>query len=347
MVKINALYLSRNMSQYKAAYYQQEFMEALAKKINLQYYGPGFPGFAERNTLANIVAKSDVAIDCIILGHSWLNELETVQTPLVELDLRSAGLPVIAILNKEYNSLDSKLRYLKSQSCALLISHHHRAPEFGAKINSKGKFIPFGYPSACVRDSCKDRPIDLFFSGLLENARGDSARLDAMRYMFHCNGDLPLARRHPFKALNIFWNGIPRQRTRVEYFGYRASRILFPKYSYHHLSRTAYFSRLARSRLVFGSVSPGGLIGPRFFEAMASGAVVFCQESALYDNIFPRGLLVTFSKNLSDFREKLMAILSDEEGRKDLAQQGLTLAVNGSSWESRAEEAAKSIRAEL
>ena len=100
---ITGLYLSAEMGQYRAAYYQKEFMDAFADKVNLKFYGPGFPGFDETKPIDRVLQESHVAFDFIILGHSWLTEFAEGPVPLVDLKLESVSLPIVAILNKEYN----------------------------------------------------------------------------------------------------------------------------------------------------------------------------------------------------------------------------------------------------
>ena len=340
---VTGLYLSREMGQYRAAYYQKEFMDALATKLNLEFYGPGFPGFDKSKPIDLVLRESRVAFDFIILGHSWLNEFAEGPVPLVDLKLGSVSLPIVAILNKEYNHLERKLTYLESINCALLFSHHRDAPEFGNRIGAKGYFVPFGYPKNLISQPGEIRSIDLFFSGLLKNKVGKDTRLRVMRSLFHCLGDLPIAKRREFKDLQVFWNGIPRKTNSLSSFCYRLSRLGFPQYAYHHLSRANYFSKLGETKLVLASISPGGLIGPRVFEAMASGVVVFCEESDLYDKILPNNLLITFQPDMSDFEVKLRSALGDKERLVELSERGRTLALNKFSWSSRAEEVAKRI----
>ena len=340
---VTGLYLSREMGQYRAAYYQKEFMDALADKVDLEFYGPGFPGFDETKPIDRVLRESRVAFDFIILGHSWLTEFAEGPTTLVDLKLESVSLPIFAILNKEYNQLERKLRYLETINCALLFSHHGDALEFGNRIGAEGYFVPFGYPEKLINRAGACRPTDLFFSGLLKNKVGEDTRLSVMRSIFYCLGDLPVAKRKEFRDLQIFWNGIPRQTTSLSSFRYRLSRLGFPQYAYHHLSRANYFSKLGEAKLVLASISPGGLIGPRVFEAMASGAVVFCEETDLYDKVLPNNLLITFQSDMSDFETKLKSALANKERLTERSEQGRTLALKEFSWSSRAEEMAKRI----
>jgi len=341
--KVKGLYLSKNMEKYAAAYYQKEFMDALADELNLTFYGPGFPRFNEEKQIDQILQEGSHEFDCIILGHSWFRELADQPVAILDLGLESIDLPIVAMLNKEYNFVEQKLRYLKSVNCVLLFSHHHHASVFGDRIGATGHFIPFGFPRELVYEARQDKPVDLFFSGLLKNAVGDRSRLAVMRTVFNCLGDLPITKRTPYTDLEIFWNSIPRKTKRLEHICYRLSRLVFPKYAYRHLSRREYFSQLARTKLVLGSVSPGNLIGPRFFESMASGAVVLCEESAIYDDVLPSDILVTYQPNMSDFEEKFFGILFDKTRRSKLAEKGRTIALNRHSWSSRAREVAKKI----
>jgi len=54
---------------------------------------------------------------------------------------------------------------------------------------------------------------------------------------------------------------------------------------------------------------------------MASGAVVLCEDSAVYDHVLPRDIRVSYRPDLSDFREKLSGILFDQMRRHRLAKK--------------------------
>ena len=48
---------------------------------------------------------------------------------------------------------------------------------------------------------------------------------------------------------------------------------------------------------------------------MGSGTLVFCEESKLYDNIFPNDIYVSFNSDLSDFADKIFYYANNDTER--------------------------------
>ena len=52
------------------------------------------------------------------------------------------------------------------------------------------------------------------------------------------------------------------------------------------MSRKEYIKKLHESKVVINTLSPDNLIGPRFYETMASRAICLCEENNVINSIF-------------------------------------------------------------
>ena len=130
-----------------------------------------------------------------------------------------------------------------------------------------------------------------------------------------------------FKDKNIFWNSIGRKKAGIYLSAFLGKR--------KYLNRVRYSELIQNSKLFINTLSPMGLVSPRFFECMASGALVFCEESELYQNIFPDDIYVTFRSDLSDFDEKLFHYLETEGDRIKIIEKANATVRTDHTWAKR------------
>ena len=102
-----------------------------------------------------------------------------------------------------------------------------------------------------------------------------------------------------------------------------------------YLSHNEYAKKIKSSKIYLNTLSPFGLISPRFFECMSSRALVFCEESELYSNVFDKNLFVTFKKDLSDFDEKLNYYLINKNERKSIINRAEIEVKKNHTWKIR------------
>jgi hypothetical protein len=328
------------MSTYKGASYQQDVILELTNQANVFKYGPGFSGFDNNDTLVDILGKSHVQPDFLLLAHSWLPDSNANPFFLPNCDFNVAAIPMVAILNKEYVNLKNKISYLKGNKCRLIFSHHHDAKTIGHSNHLPAVFWPFAYDEKKIVRSRIPRPITLGFSGILKNqlsgAEQTDSRLRVMQEIFVCWNDLPIRKRSEYADLTFFWNAMPRTAKRnSRLWGQRLQKCIFPKYGYHYLEDTQYFEVLSKSKLFFNSLSPMGLIGPRFFETMASGAVVVAERESAYREVFPDGVLIQFDENLSNFSSLVKDIANDDEKWREMSSKGRGLVFKHHQWRHR------------
>ena len=340
--KANIIYLSKNMSVYKGAMYQQDIMEELARQANVFFYGPGFPGYNLADDIQTVVTKSNMQPDYIILGHAWLSDVagEPVD-PHELLNLKRTNLPKIAIINKEYVNLAEKLEYLKINQFDLAFTHHYDIEAYSNETGIKFIFWPFAFDHRkFFSNGEEDRPYDLAFSGILQNpnrhAHQTDIRVRIQRKLFFCFNDVAIYKKKRFSGINVFWNGIPRRKM------VRLIARLMNRYKY--LPPDEYSDLQKKTKIYINTLSPLGLVSPRYFENMASGAMVFCEESDIYERNFPNSCYVTFNQDLTDFEEKLKYYLSNEDERKIIADTAYKEVMLNHTWKNRVKSLLERIR---
>ena len=74
-----------------------------------------------------------------------------------------------------------------------------------------------------------------------------------------------------------------------------------------------------------------GLVSPRYFECMGSGALILCEESKLYNNIFSDNIYVSFRNDLSDFYEKIVYYI--ENIKEKIVEDAYSFVQQNHTWE--------------
>ena len=106
---------------------------------------------------------------------------------------------------------------------------------------------------------------------------------------------------------------------------------------YRYFSPQDYCKMQKKTKIYLNTLSPISLVSPRYFESMASRAMVLCQESDVYERIFPDSCYVTFKTDLSDFNDKLNYYSSHEDERNKIVNRAYYEAMEKHTWEKRVE----------
>jgi len=320
------------MKWYRSASYQQDVMDELARQAQVYFYGPSFNGYDIKDSIDEVLAKTPFDPDTIILGHAWLQDKHGSEVdPHPQLQLVKTTIPKVAILNKEYTNLNSKLDYIMRNRFDLAFTHHHDLERYHKITGIEFIFWPFAFDNRNFNYEDEDKTIDVAFSGLLQNlnknANQSDIRVKIMKYFFVTVFDVPLSKRKAFKNIEIFWNSISRHKT-----GRYLSKLLKKQF---YLSPDDYAGMMRKTKIYINTLSPMGLISPRFFESMASKSLVFCEKSSLYKSIFPNDVFISFNNDLSDFEEKLFLILSDQTMCNKIADKAFKYAHDNHTWRKR------------
>ena len=123
---MNILYITKNVVEYKAAMYQNEFLQELHRQENVVIYGPGEELFDSCLDINQVVSKLNFNPDWILVGHAWLSDKESGKLDeYPDLKLEKTMIPKAIMLNKEYVRLKDKLDWIKFNNFQSGFSHHH------------------------------------------------------------------------------------------------------------------------------------------------------------------------------------------------------------------------------
>ena len=326
------IYLSKNMSKYKGAFYQRDVMEEFDRCADVKFYGPGYQDF-DPNEKINKTIKRLGGADIIIVGHAWLTDTPGMEVdPYPQLCLEECEIPKIMILNKEYANLEPKLKWISKKNFSYGFSHHHDTDYFEKKTNTPFKFMPLAFNANLFQKSNKlYKDIDFAFCGILKNNLENTGQTDTriltMKKLFHCFGDIPIKKKSKYKNYKIFWNGIPRNNL-MRYIANILNK-------YRFLSNEDYVKLQLRSKVFLNTISPFGLVSTRFFENIASKTLIFCEESKNVDRILPTDCFISFKSNFSDFDEKFKFAISDNRERSIIVDRAFELAYSSHTWKIR------------
>ena len=292
------------MSKYLGASYQADFLNELSNSNDVTTYGPGYSGFSEKKNISDVIKSCPNKIELVIFGHTFLSDKEGNKDSLIpERCLQEKiNIPKIFILNKEYVNLEFKLDFIKKNKFDLCITHHHEYKKYAKLTNTKFIFLPFAIKKDFFLNNLNQiKEYDLFFSGILQNlninANQKDTRVKIMKKLYLSFFDLPIFKRKNYNDLNIFWNSIPRNKL--------LNLINQRLFQNKRLDYSDYANTMLKSRVVLNTLSPMQLISPRYFETMASKAIVLCENSSIYKKFIDVKYLITFDHNLINFDKKL------------------------------------------
>lgn len=299
------VYLTRPTADPSVGVLAHDCAEALARQADVFFYGPGSPAADPRDTLAEVVHKSQGVLggrpDWIIAGHTWLSDAEgkpPAECPNIDL-ARSSGVPVAVILANEWASLGKKLDHIRDAAVEVAFTHHHEAEVFARRTG-----VPFYFWSAGVnplrfKPGTGDKTSELGFIADLTRdfdlvRNGLIGQL--MRELFRCVCDVPVRPARPYRALPLSWAVRPH-----DSFGRLVSRLTHQTYELDDDQRAAF---VRSCRVLVVPIGQAGLINPLILEALASRTLVLAERSSAHRQVFPEASLMEFS-SVAEFREQL------------------------------------------
>lgn len=333
------------MAHYRGAMYQQDVMEEVARRTDVVFHGPGFHEFDSTQTLASVIRQKG-PFDVLVVGHAWLRDGGGPVDRFPDLRVQDVAIPKFVILNKEYANLSEKLAWVQSNHFSAAFSHHHDSNFFTKSSGVPFTFWPFAINSHIFEDTpppFSSKATDFAFSGILQNqtpCNGQTdTRVKVMKSIFHCIGDIPMLKKTRYHDVRVAWNSKPRSALQRK-IAARLGRYRFQ-------SAPEYVTFLRDAKVVMNSISPAGLVSPRFAETMASGALVITEQSENVRRVFPSDLYVEFSEDLHDFEDKLRHFISDGEAWRDITSRGYQHVFRSHTWEIRVTELLRVIRSHL
>lgn len=336
--RFRALVLSKDMSTYRGAYYQQDFLSELSNQAECFFYGPGFADYSLGKSLSQILRESSFNPDFVLTAHSFLED--NPQKPLERIpgiQLSSATVPIFSILNKEYSRLAEKIAFFSDIGSKAIYTHHHNLEGLTEKIELPHLFFPFGVDPFRFRFAEKTREYDFGFSGLLKNpsfgAMQADTRVEIMRKVYFTALGTPLRRRPEYHHLKVIWKSWTG-RPLVDLIG---------KFLGHgKLSEEGYVGALGSTKAWINAPSPLGIVSTRYFECMASGSFVIAQNSPGLEKLFPSHLMATF-EDVTEFSAILESTLSDEAKLQVVTREARDFVLLNHTWKIRVKQMLESV----
>lgn len=321
------------MNDYAHAYYQLDFLRELDKQSEVFFYGPNYEYFKKEDTIEDIITKSKFDKNEIVLlfAHSFL--IDDASQPIQDsnIDFSKINLPKYLILNKEYSRYNEKLDWAKQNKILKIFTHHTDNEQISKDAGGIPTiFWPFAVNPNLFKFSnikFKDRKYDLAFTGILQNNLKEDTQTDLrvkiLKEIFFLFRKKVYFKKFKYSKLNIFYN-------------FFSDEYLNPKYK--RLDDPEYIELQQNSKLFLNTLSAGNLISTRFFENMASGTIVFCEYSDLYNKIFPNDIIIQFDKSLKDFKSRLFEVTHDFNKLEETARRARKFIEEKHTWEIRVTE---------
>lgn len=327
---LRALYLSNSFEEIKSANYQLEIYNELCKHFNINLIELNK---IPNNEISKTIYNKKKYIDLIIVGHSFLGDTDGKLNKNYKLNLKNYGKPIIFFLNKEYVNLKFKLNWINENKPKIIISHSQKfINEYqGYFSHCKLNFVPFAADHNLFSLNYKfNKDIDFAFSGILKNLNKNSdqsnLRIDIMNEIFYNVTDISFLKKKIFRNYKIFWNSIPRNK-----YAYLFSRII-GKYQFFNIEKYALLQK--RSKSFLNTLSPWGIVSPRYFENFLSKCLIFSEESEYIDNLNIKNLIITF-KNKEEFKEKFFYYLNNEKKRNEIIEKSYQEGYKFHTWKYR------------
>lgn len=352
---MKALLLSQNYRHYTGGYYHQDWVNALSQVLDCDIYGPGYDNYDSKDSLDDVCSKFGSCVfdyDLIIMSSSWDRPGQDHNDGRVDIHpaikLNDIGkVKKIYFLNKEYINLEAKLEYAEDQGVDLIVSvlPYRWFVEKGIKLKSAFLCLPFAVDfDRIVTSSVK---YDFGFTGALHASYVDerwlvkkevfserASLLQRLLYKFGStawpakNWDFLSSGYHLpsnkglFRLISV---GNPLSKAAKKHSIYWAER--------HPLSKTisgqnllpfgeAYFRLLAQCSAFLCTRSADGIMGPRFYEVMASGSVIIC-PTGNYDDLLVDGENCLMYRSSKEVIPLVSLLINDKDLRLDLVKNAM------------------------
>jgi len=344
---LKALILSQNYENYTGGYYHQDWVDALKRRLECDIYGPAYDNYEKSDDIFSVAERFNKNIeeyDLIIIGSSWDKPGQKSGDGDIDIhpaiNLAHVHSPVkIYFLNKEYINLEAKLEYAMHNNVDYIVSvlGPTRTREWESKTGIAFIHLPFAVALNRVVLDNATKKYDFAFTGALHMSYSDSRRLVKAEIFKKDSSFLMSIIR--FAAKRVFptknWEflnnrsclpsnvGISRVLSmscpvKREWQGldvYWAERGLISK-SLMLKSLLPfgddYFKFLASSKTFLSTLSAENILGPRFYELMASHCIIICPRDD-YGGLLRDKVNCLMYDKPSDVLNLVKSVVTDED----------------------------------
>ena len=323
-MKLRVVLLQPDFSSYNGAYYQHDFAVALSRRHRVFRYGRGLDGYDPRHKLDDVLRACPFDPDVICFGAGW--EVEDMRKPEFDphpnIRVGGSGIAAVMILNKEYKKLDRKLAFVRDNGIRMVFTVHHDYGKWSKETGVPFVHFPFGVDETRFRDYREPKRYALGFSGATHRQWTDVRERIKERLFVRW----PLKRR-TYWGTAVYWSewgGLPGLRPPA---------------------REAYGRLLNSSRAWISTPSAADIVGPRFFEVLASRTLLLCSRSPVYgDLLTDLENCVMFEPDLRDFDDKVFAFLRRDEDREAIVRSARNHVLENHTWSRRVEQFTSAVK---
>ena len=281
--------------------YYNDIVVQLMKKHNVTFSSRRI------NRLSQITRKK---IDIVMIGFGYTNTGSKNPSELHGLKINDIKIPVIIILNKEYDAIDKKLDWVKTMNPKAIMTVHHDYDEYQKITKIPCHRIMWSINGDHFRDRGGNYKYDIFYSGVIRKEQTGNFRRTITD---------KLKKLEKYKSLI---------NARYEEHNYKGN-IIGPE---------EYAKNLSDSKICFTTTSAGDLVNPRFFEAMATNrSMILCNrmDKLVYEEMLIDGFNCIMFDTVEDFFEKFEYYIQNEEERIKIVNQAYEYFNKSQKWEHR------------
>ena len=338
--KLNILVMQPDFSRYPGAYYQHQFTQALARAHCIFRYGPRLNEYNSSHSIYDILELCPFEPDVICFAAGW----EIEDPPIPEFDppptfrVSDVDIPSVMVLNKEYNNLEGKFRFILDNEIKLVFTTHHHFGQWQERTGVPFVHFPFAVDPTLFYDYAEKKRYEFGYSGELHK-RWTDTRVRIKNHLF-----LRWPIKNPsYWRTKLFWHDssiVLKGRYRFR-GGYRLGEILglnFPR-------GEDYARIISSAKIWLSTPSAIDLVGTRFYEIMASKTLLFCSRSDAYEGLFEDAVhCVMFDPDLSDFDDKLFYYLRNDDDREEIIESGYEHVMQNHTWDRRIKQFTDAVR---
>ena len=338
------LILGRN--EFRASgFYSQDWIDAFEDLYPCKKYGPGYQGYCQEDDIFQIIRNlypGGNGPDLIVCNSSWDSKSEDSVDPHPGLGLDNIrDIPKVYFLNKEYKNLDLRVEYANKNKFDAVVTVNERLTTMTDQILCPVWVIPFAVNLKRFNKKGQRKRYDFGFTGSLHSAHlkeRSIAKRKILKPSYH------------ERLSNLNWYNRPRRSASVSELN--QFDIFWQEFgSKNLLGRSAlpigdkYTQFLPKFHAFLNTRSAAGIINPRFFELMASGAVNVCPvEREEYNGMFIDGVnCIYIDVNEEGFVKELAKILENKARLAKIAENAFSM-IQEHTYQRRVEELMKNVR---
>jgi len=282
-------------------YYGDLFREL--RQLSQVYLFHGVP-----TNINALLEQINVEIDCIIFGLGYFAQSSMAFYRKIE-GLDNFQKPIVCMIHKPQTMLEEKLEFCKINNVDLILDSQCTYKNIQERTGIRTIRSPFTATPKYYYPRDVPKKYDIGFCGALHGNGKISGPTKDLRVRAR---DALL----DIDGLDIYWNS-------SNTLDYRISSV------------EEYATRINECKFWLATTGPTEDVSPRYFEVMLSKTLLFCNHMPeQYENMFIDGFnCVTFKNDLSDFSEKLIYYLTNEQKANKIIENAYNIALKNYTWE--------------